>query len=77
MGLCPDCGRPASECGSEQYMVQTRVCGPSAAVDQWRKDNKNPPPGVVLSTVKVKAAVDSPAVQTAPEWWLRKHGYIE
>lgn len=74
MGLCPDCGRTLAECGSGTYHVETRICGPSAAVARWRKENKEPPPGIVLTTVRSEAAADSPTVASAPAWWREKYG---
>lgn len=73
--LCPDCGRPLVECESGTYTVQTRICGPSAAVAKWRRENKTPPDGVVLSTVRSEADANSATIESAPQWWKDKHGY--
>ncbi|VXA92269.1 conserved hypothetical protein [Citricoccus sp. K5] len=72
--LCPDCGRTLTECGSGAYNVQTRICEPSAAIQRWRKENKDPAPGIVLFAVPSEAAADSPTVASAPAWWREKYG---
>lgn len=77
MDLCPDCGRPLEECGSGHYHVETRICGPSAAVERWRKDNKDPAPGIVLSTVRGEASevsLNNPTLASAPDWVKKKFG---
>lgn len=75
MGLCPDCGRPIEDCKTGTYHVEERICGPSAAVHRWRKEHKDPPPGVVLTAVRSESTPDSPTVASAPAWWREKHGY--
>lgn len=71
--LCPDCGRPRDVCASGAWTVQTRVCGPSAAIEQWRTTNRDPAPGTRLTTVKASQVQVSETLATAPEWWLREH----
>ncbi|MDI3330706.1 MAG: hypothetical protein QJR09_08220 [Micrococcus sp.] len=79
MGLCPDCGRPLTECGTGAYHVEERICGPSAAVARWRKENKDPAPGVVLSAVRTEpseATLANPTLASAPDWVKEKFGII-
>jgi hypothetical protein len=80
MGLCPDCGRPVDECGSGVYHVEERICRPTAAVHRWRKEHKDPPPGVVLSAVRSEAStatLDNPTLASAPDWVKAKFGITE
>lgn len=73
--LCGDCGRPVDECRRDSYRVETRICRATAAVEQYRKTNKNPPPGTVLTAVKVDENGPSPTIASAPDWWKAKHGF--
>lgn len=56
------------------WQAQTRVCGASAAVQQWREQNGKPPPGTMVYPVPAQAAESSATVASAPDWWLEKQG---
>ena len=71
--LCPDCGHTREVCGSGHWEAITRVCGPSAAVETWRKDNPNPDPGTIV-TVAPGEAARAETLKTAPQWWLDQYG---
>lgn len=74
--LCPDCGRTVEECSRSAYTIETRTCNATAAVELWRKENKDPPPGQVLSAKRVEHAGGiNPTTASAPQWWLEAHGY--
>lgn len=72
--LCPECGQPKTECSSTSYQVTTRVCRASAAVQDWRDQNKTPSPGTLVYPIPSEAEENSVTVGSAPQWWLDKYG---
>lgn len=72
-GLCPECGRPRDVCESGTWEVQTRVCGPTAAAEKWRAENKDPVPGTRLLTVQVTDDQVAESILSAPRWWIEQH----
>lgn len=70
--LCPECGYPRDLCESATWEVNTRVCRPTAVVEQWRKENKEPPPGTRVSPRKVEEEEYAEELKRAPRWWLEK-----
>lgn len=72
--LCPTCGMPKHQCENTEWEIQTSICKPEAAVEVWRKQNPDPPPGTrvtpIPSTVDPK---QSAAAATAPDWVKQKH----
>lgn len=71
--LCPDCGHTREACAAGAWAVTTRTCGPSAAVERWRKENPNPDPGTVVS-VQPAATAQAATLESAPDWWREKYG---
>lgn len=72
--LCTECGRPLSVCRRGPWEVETRQCGPTAAIGQWRKENPDPEPGTVLSTVEQLAMEATETWATVPDWVREKYG---
>ena len=71
--LCPECGHPREVCENSHWAVDTRVCGPAAAVESWRKDNPKPPAGTrVVPSVMTDDALAG-TLASAPRWWLEKY----
>lgn len=70
--LCPSCGMPDKKCKSTNWTVQTRICGPEAAVETWRKNHKELEPGTQVTPVPMAStevdAEQSAAAATAPDW---------
>lgn len=60
-------------CASGNYDVSMRVCQPSAAVQRWRKENKDAPEGIVLSAVRAETTMESPTMRSAPAWVREKY----
>lgn len=73
-GLCSSCGMPKTQCETTEYEIHTNICKPEATVEQWRKDNPDPPPGTKVVPVVVSdlQASQSAAAQTAPDWVKQK-----
>lgn len=71
--LCPECGRPRTVCEGTAFDVETRTCGPSAAVEAWREQNPKPGPGVRVSAVPATTERVSEAIASAPRWWVAQH----
>lgn len=55
------------------WEVETRVCGPTAAAERWRKDNTDPGPGTRISTVQVTDDRVAESLLSAPRWWIEQH----
>lgn len=72
-GLCPECGRPRQVCETGAWEVETRVCGPTAAAERWRKDNTKPEPGTRITTVQVTDDRVAESLLSAPRWWVEQH----
>lgn len=60
-------------CESGAWEARTRICGPTAVMERWRKENKDPAPGTRVHVARVSAGEVSEALMSAPRWWIEQH----
>lgn len=64
---------PKNQCETTEWEIETSICKPEAAVETWRKNNPDPPPGIKVTPIPAKVAAEqSAAAATAPEWVKQK-----